>query len=169
MSNGESSTLQRVMTWLVVALTVVLLVLGILMHGFSPEVHERFWSDISGRLHGPMTFRFFLQPTMALIAAVPDGISDAKHGHSAFFWTKRGDPDQQHGRLRQGFVSTARIMLLGLSMDLIYQLRVFERFYPVEALIFAVLLAIIPYFIFRWIIERIARWWFTRGRTGTHV
>lgn len=159
MSAETPSTIARLMTWLVVLLTVFLLVLGISWYGWSTEVNERFWSDISGRLHGPMTFRFILQPTMALIAALPDGISDAKHGHSAFFWTNRGNPEQRHGRLRQGLVSTARIMLLGLSMDLIYQLRVFEQFYPVEALMIAILLAIIPYFIFRWIIEHITRWW----------
>ena len=54
-------------------------------YGFSLEVHHRFWSDIADRVQGPMTFRFYLQPTMALIAAIPDGINDARNGRSAFF------------------------------------------------------------------------------------
>ena len=58
-------------------------------------------------------------------------------------------------------------MLLGISMDVIYQYRVFERFYPAEAVVMAILLAVIPYFILRWIFERIARWWFARGRSGS--
>jgi hypothetical protein len=41
------------------------------------------------------------------------------------------------------------VVLLGLSMDAIYQFRVFDRFYPVEALMMAVLLAVIPYFVLR--------------------
>jgi hypothetical protein len=109
-----------------------------------------------------MTFRFFLQPTMAFIAALPDGIHDAKLGRSGFFRASRGHPDAQTGRLREGLISTARIMLLGLSMDAIYQFRVFHHFFPVEALVMALLLALIPYFLFRGIIERVARWWLTR-------
>jgi hypothetical protein len=150
------------MTWLAVALTIILLLLGIFWHGLSLDVQQRFWSDIFERVGGPMSFRFILQPAMALLAALPDGINDAKHGHSAFFWTHRGDPSLQRGRLRQGLTSTARVVLLGISMDVIYQLRELDQFYPAEAVVMALLLAVIPYFIFRWIVERIARWWFSR-------
>jgi hypothetical protein len=70
------------------------------------------------------------------------------------------------GRLREGFVSTARVVLLGISMDMIYQLKALDGFYPGEALMMAILLVIIPYFIFRWIIELIANWWFMRKGDG---
>jgi hypothetical protein len=159
MSNSEQPTkLQLGMTWFAIALTVALLVGGTLWYGVSFDVHKRFWSDIFGRLSGPMTFRLFLQPTMGLIAAIPDGRRDAREGHSAFFWTGQGDPAVRHGRLRQGLMATARIMLLGLSMDLIYQLKVFQQFYPVEAVLFSLILCVIPYFIWRWLVERIASW-----------
>src|SRR5262245_47504574 len=98
--------------------------------------------------------------------ALPDGIDDARHGHSSFFWTNRGDPTLRRGRLRQGAVSTARVLLLGISMDVVYQLRVFNQFYPAEALMMALLLALFPYFIFRWIIERIASSRFARKGTA---
>lgn len=158
MSETQPSGLARAMTWAVVVISAVLLALGIAWYGFSLEVHQRFWNDIFGRLHGPMTFRFVLQPTMALIAALPAGIADAKTGRHGFFWEARHHPGEQTGRLREGLIAAARIVLLGLSMDVIYQHRVFERFYPVEALMMALLLALVPYFIFRAIVERIARW-----------
>jgi hypothetical protein len=167
MTAETPSAFARALTWLVVALTVVLLALGIAWYGWSMEVHQRFWQDIFDRLHGPMTFRYYLQPAMAALAALPDGIKDAKLGHKSFFWTALWDPTQPAGRLRQGLVSTARVVLLGISMDAIYQYRVFDRFYPVEALVMAILLAVIPYFILRWIFERIARWWFARRRPGS--
>src|SRR5688572_13825680 len=87
MPTDHPSKFQRALTWVAVVASLVLLVAGIAWHGFSLEVHQRFWDDVFGRLSGPMTFRFFLQPTMALIAALPDGINDARHGHSSFFWT----------------------------------------------------------------------------------
>ena len=150
------------MTWLVVAISAVLLVLGISWYGLSMEVHHRFWADIADRLHGPMTFRFYLQPTMAFVAALVDGIRDVRFGHKSFFWSADRDPTLRAGRLREGMISTARVVLLGISMDAIYQFKVFDRFYPVEALMMAILLAVIPYFIFRWIVECVARWWFAR-------
>jgi hypothetical protein len=36
------------------------------------------------------------------------------------------------------------------------------RFCPVEAVTMVLLLAVIPYFVFRWIVEHVARWWFAR-------
>ena len=150
-------------TWAVLGLTVALLVAGAIMHGFSLEVHQRFWGDMFARFGGPMTFRFFLQPTMAAIAALHDGIKDAREGHRSFFWSSWFDHSQP-GRLREGLTSTARILLLGVSMDVIYQFRVLDTFYPAEAAVIAILLAVVPYFIFRWIVEIVARWWFARQR-----
>jgi hypothetical protein len=155
------------MTWFVVGLAALLLILGIYWYGWSMEVHRRFWTDLFDRIHGPMTFRFYLQPVMALLAALPDGINDARGGHKSFFWSGLLSPNASTGRLREGLISTARVVLLGLSMDVIYQFKVFDRFYPGEALMMAILLAVIPYFVFRWIVERAARWWLARKRTGT--
>ncbi|UPK08257.1 hypothetical protein IVB05_28800 [Bradyrhizobium sp. 170] len=144
----------RAMTWLVVVLTIILLTLGVYWYGWSTEVHRRFWADIYDRIHGPMTFRFYLQPAMAALAALADGIRDARQGHKAFFWSALWSPDAPKGRLREGLISTARVVLLGLSMDVIYQFKVLDRFYPGEALMMALLLAVIPYFIFRWFVEQ---------------
>jgi hypothetical protein len=157
MNDGAPSALASATTWFALVLTCVLLALGAYWYGFSLEVHHRFWSDIADRVQGPMTFRFYLQPTMALIAAIPAGINDARNGRSAF----------SRGRLREGLIATARIVLLGLSMDVIYQYKVLDHFYPAEAAIMAILLAVIPYFIFRWLVEQVAVWWQARKPTAT--
>ena len=162
MSKEEPSRFAMGLTWLALILSAVLLLWGLVRYGLNPSVNSTFWHDIGARFGGPMTFRFFLQPAMALIAALPDGINDAQRGRSGFFWAAWGNPDAKTGRLREGLISIARIILLGLSMDVIYQLRVFDRFFPVEALVMAILLAAVPYFLFRGIIERVARAWLAR-------
>jgi hypothetical protein len=169
MSADHPSTFALAMTWFVVVLSAVLLVLGVFWYGLSLDVHRRFWSDIADRIHGPMTFRFYLQPSMALIAAIPDGIRDARIGHKSFFWSALWNSSAPRGRLREGLISTARVVLLGLSMDAIYQFKVLHQFYPVEALMMAILLAVIPYFFFRWVIERGALWWFAHKGSGTFM
>jgi hypothetical protein len=107
---------------------------------------------------------------MALLAAIPDAIRDVQKGHSSFFWNAPGDTTIQRGRLREGLYATGRILLLGLSMDLIYlyryQYRFYDQFYPAEAALFAIVLAVLPYFFWRWLVERIARWWFARNGQG---
>ena len=166
MSSGRPSRSARMLSWLAVGSSVVLVVLGIAWYGWSPEVNQRFWADIFAREHGPMTFRLYLQPAMAAFAALHDGINDTRYGHKSFFWTAALDPTRPGGRLREGLVATARIVLLGISMDVIYQLRVLHTFYPVEAVLMAVLLAVLPYFVFRWIVEGISRWWLARAQSG---
>jgi len=106
-----------------------------------------------------MTFRFLLQPAMAALAALYDGVNDARLGRPPYFWTVLHRPEDRMSRLNEGLASTARIVLLGIGMDAIYQYRVFNTFFPVEALIVAVALACIPYLLIRGPAARIARWW----------
>ena len=67
------------------------------------------------------------------------------------------NPQQRIGRLREGLNATARIILLGLAMDVIYQLLVLKTFYPNEALVIALLLGFVPYLIIRGLVLRVAR------------
>jgi hypothetical protein len=135
------------------------IVLGAVWYGFSSDVHARIWRDIVDRPGGPMSFRFVLQPAMAVLAALFDGIKDAKLNRAPYFWTVLSDPSKRGGRLREGIISTARISLLGLGMDILYQYKVLNTFYPGEAALIALLLAFIPYLLLRGPIARVARHW----------
>jgi hypothetical protein len=148
---------------LVLALIVAFLVGGLLWYGFSAEVRARLWQNLFDRPDGPMVFRFFLQPTMAAIAAWRDGVNDARTGRSPFFVGALTDPAQRTIRLNEALVATARIILLGLVMDGIYQAIEFNYFHPAEAVIIALALAFVPYLLLRGLIARAARRWFSRG------
>ena len=52
--------------------------------------------------------------------------------------------------------SVARVLALALIMDAIYQLIVLRWFYPGEALLVGILLAIVPYILIRGPVTRIA-------------
>jgi hypothetical protein len=150
----------------VAVLAVLFLVLGGIWYGVSSEILQRVWQDLTGRPSGPMSFRFFLQPAMAAIAATHDGIRDAQLGRSPYFWTVLSHPAERADRLREGLTSTARIILLGIGMDVIYQLKVFGTFYPVESILIALGLAFVPYTLLRGPIDRIARWWLNLSTKG---
>lgn len=145
------------MAWLVVAITAALVVLGFAWYGFSVEVHQRIWHDIAERPGGPMSFRFLLQPTMAFIAALNDGIRDARVHRMSYLRAILRDPIERGDRLREGLFATARLILLGIGMDAIYQWREIGAFYPGEALLITFLLAVLPYLLLRGPISLIAR------------
>jgi len=144
---------------LVVALMIGFAVLGFALNGFSAEVLGRIWHNMTERPGGPMTFRFILQPIMVTIAAFYDGVADARGGRKAYLAALVTDPAERSHRLREGLIATARVLLLGLVMDLIYQYIVFDAFRPAEAVIISVLLAFVPYLLLRGPIARVARWW----------
>ena len=113
---------------MIFALIIVLVVAGVVLHGLSAGVWQRFWYNLIDRPDGPMRFRFILQPVMGAIAAVRDGRADAVAGHTPFFWTVMSKPEERMVRLREALNATARIVLLGVVMDIIYQALVLKTF-----------------------------------------
>ena len=157
MTVDSPSKTQLMTARIVVVLMIGLALLGLIWYGFSPEVNHRIWSDIFNRPGGPMALRFLLQPTMAIIAALHDGIKDARTGRTPYLWTILTSSEKRGGRLREGLIATARTILIGLVMDTIYQAVVLKTFFPGEAVIVAILLAFVPYLLLREPIARIAR------------
>lgn len=148
------------------ALVILFLLVGVAWYGLSGEVLMRIWQNLVERPGGPMTFRVILQPIMATVAAALAGVRDARAGRSPYLWSILRNPEQRVPRLQEGMVATARIILLGLVMDVIYQIVVFDTFHPGEAAIVALLLAFAPYLLLRGPVARIARWWLGRGAAG---
>ena len=95
---------------LVVSLILVLTVAGVVWHGVSIATFKRIWYQLIERTDAPMRFRFILQPLMAAIAAILDGLKDARTGRSPYFWTMLRNPRERIERLNEGLNATARII-----------------------------------------------------------
>ena len=67
------------------------------------------------------------------------------------------DPSQRAAYLREGLERVSRVIVFALVMDAIYQFMVLRRFYPVEALVTAFTLAVLPYVLIRGPVHRIMR------------
>jgi hypothetical protein len=123
-----------------------------------PSVTE-IGSDLIGRLHGPFSFRFVLQPIMAAIFAVRYGVEDAKRGRPAYFWTVVANPAERGQLLREGFHHMLRVIALGVVMELLYEVIVFKAIQPLQLVVVVLGLAFVPYVILRGPVNRIARRW----------
>jgi hypothetical protein len=121
------------------------------------EIFTRLWNDLIGRIGGPMSFRLVLQPATALVFAIRDGLKDAREGRPAYFYSIFTEPESRRSLLREGFKAVSRVFAFAIVMDLIYQLTVLRWFYPLEALIVAFVLALLPYILLRGPVNRIAR------------
>jgi hypothetical protein len=121
------------------------------------ELLSRMWTDLLARPGGPFAFRLVLQPLMAALFAVRDGVADARAGRALYFWTVLHDAGQRRERLVESVKATAKVVLLGVVIDAIYQFKAHGSVYPGEAFGIALLLGYIPYLLIRGPAARLAR------------
>jgi len=118
---------------------------------------QRLVENLFGRLDGPLHFRFIVQPLMAIIFAVIEGVRDAKTGKPAYFWALLSAPDQRKVLVKEGWKSVGKNFILAIILDVVYQLKVHSTVYPGETLIVAFFLAMMPYLVLRGPINRVVR------------
>jgi hypothetical protein len=148
---------------IILYLALTFIVAGIVLHGIAWAEFQRIWDHLSARPGGSLSLRFILQPAMSTFFAVRDGIRDARTGRSPYFWTVLSDSRKRLDRLREGVDATGKIILAAIALDAVYQYLTTKSFFPVEALLVAIFLAFIPYFLLRGPIARIAHWWLARS------
>jgi hypothetical protein len=117
----------------------------------------RGWEGLVARVGGPMTFRLIFQPAMAALLALRAGLKDAREGRPPYLWTVLTDPAQRADLLHEGWKSIARVFVLAVIMDFIYEWIMGRWIYPLETLVVAIVLAVMPYVLLRGPVTRIAR------------
>jgi hypothetical protein len=121
------------------------------------DIPTRIFENLINRTTGPMMFRVYLQPLMAIFFAVRSGLQDAKSGKPPFFYALFTDPGHRIEMLKDGWKSVGKVFVLALVLDVVYQIIVRQFVYPGEALITALILAIVPYLLLRGVVTRMAR------------
>jgi hypothetical protein len=118
---------------------------------------ERGVEQLLGRAGGPLHFRLVIQPIVASVIAIRAGLKDAREGKPAFFWTLLTNSAERQILLRSGWKDIGKIFVVAFVLDTGYQVFVLRTFYLVQAFIVAVVLAIVPYVLFRGPVTRLAR------------
>jgi hypothetical protein len=120
------------------------------MHHFA-----RIVEDLVSRLDGPLHFRLVVQPLVAAFFAIRDGRKDAREGRAAFRLFTR--PEQRHEVLLSSWKSLGKVFIIAVILDAIYQFLELRWFYPGEALLVALILAVLPYFLLRGTVNYFSR------------
>jgi hypothetical protein len=122
------------------------------------EALARGWENLVGRWGGPMSFRFLIQPAVAILFAIRAGMKDARQDEPPFLWAALSNPGSRQERLRQVWKDVGTVFVVALILDSIYQVVVHSGIFILELLITATLLALVPYLVSRGLVTRIARW-----------
>ena len=121
------------------------------------EFLQRFVQGFMSRLEGPFSFRMIVQPLMAVIFAVIDGLKDAKWGKPAYFWAVLSSPEHRRELLKDGWKHFGKIFLLAIVLDLLFQWKIYHEIRAGGVVVAALILAVLPYVALRGPINRIAR------------
>jgi hypothetical protein len=119
------------------------------------DMFTRAWDNLLARDSGPLHFRLILQPLVATILAIRAGWADAWAGRPIFFWTLVREPAKARTMLRNLWTFVGTVFLVAVVLDVVYQLIVFQWVYPLETLIVATVLALVPCMVVRAIGNRI--------------
>ena len=110
-------------------------------------------------------------PLVVTFLAIRAHLRDVQEGRSTVLWAFVKDPAERRRLFRSGLKDFGKVFVVACVLDTTYQLFVFRAFYPVQMLVVAVACAIVPYFLIRGPVTRIARllrrnWAGTAGQSG---
>jgi hypothetical protein len=117
---------------------------------------DHVWNDLIGRFDGPLSFRLILQPIVAAILAIRDGLKDAKAGRPPHFMAIATDSTHRRGLLQETWKQIRKVFIVAVIIDVIYEFIAFRWIYPFQPLLVALVLAVIPYLLIRGPVNRIA-------------
>ena len=120
------------------------------------ETLARGFEQLIARADGPLHFRLVVMPTVVTILAVRAHLRDVRAGNPIFLWAFLKNPAERRRLFLSGLEDFGRIFIVACVLDTTYQIVVFRAFYPVQMLIVAVVCALVPYFLVRGPIMRLA-------------
>ena len=116
-----------------------------------------FVEDIPKRLVGPGRFRFILQPFIATILGIRNGLADARAGRPPYLWGVLFHRHLRSELLKSAFATVTNLMLMGILMDSVAQWLILGISYPGAALVVGPVLIVAPYSIARALSNRFSR------------
>jgi hypothetical protein len=96
-------------------------------------------------------------PMAVTVMAVRAHRRDVREGRRTVLWAFIKDPAERRRLFRSGLKDFGRVFAMAVILDTTYQVIVFRWVYPGEVLFIAVVCAVVPYFLVRGPITRVAR------------
>ena len=101
-------------------------------------IYELFTNGVEqliARTDGPLHFRFIVMPIVVTTLAIRSGLKDAREGRPPFLWGLLTASAHRTELLLSFFKDVARVFVMAIIVDLVYQIFVLHGFYPLQLLI----------------------------------
>jgi lipopolysaccharide export LptBFGC system permease protein LptF len=122
---------------------------------------EQFVDDLAARLTGAMSFRFILQPAIAVLLGIRDGLLDARAGTPPFIADLLFRPRHRARQFQAALHRLLSPILVAIVLDAIAQHLIFHHVRPVAALLVGTFVMGLPYALARGFSNRLASAWRT--------
>ncbi|MEO8594445.1 MAG: hypothetical protein ABI759_14100 [Candidatus Solibacter sp.] len=119
---------------------------------FLSKIFEELVARITS---GPMQFRLIVQPTMALLLGMRDGLADARSGSPPFIWGLLFQREHLKPSLKGALRRLQVPIALATLADALVQYLMFGYVRPLTAVIVGTLLMGLPYSIARGLSNRV--------------
>lgn len=110
------------------------------------------------RFSGTLNFRLIVMPLVVTVFAIRGHFRDAREGKPLFRWPFRKTREESLYVLKSGFKDFGKVFIMACLLDTIYQIMVLKAFYLGELIVVALLSAVVPYFLVRGPLMRLACW-----------
>src|SRR5688500_7542034 len=119
------------------------------------EILTRVFTNPLGRPSGTLNIRVFLQATVAIMFGSRAGLRDARLQRKPYLRTIILDKGDRSDLIGEGWKDIGKLLVMACILDLAFQLIALKWIFPLETLVIAALLALIPYVAIRGIVSRI--------------
>ena len=109
------------------------------------------------RAGGPLHLRFIVQPVMVTILAIRAGMRDAGQDRQPYLWAVFFKAASRRDLVREAWRDIAKVFIISVILDTVYQVIELQWLYPLQAVIVATVLAIVPYVLIRGPASRLGR------------
>ena len=120
---------------------------------------SQFLEELPQRFSGPGRFRFILQPVLAILLGVRGGLADARAGNPPYLFGLIFDAGRRTELLRSGVAAVRTLLAMGVILDVVFQLVIYQAVHPGAALVVGPILVCIPYGLSRALTTRLVQFW----------
>ena len=128
------------------------------------DFFKHHWEHLIGRIEGPMWIRIIVQPLVSALIGLRSAVKDFREGRPSFCWSLIADKASRRALLIEGWKEITKVFVVAVTIDLVYQLAVLRWIYPLQTLVVASILALLPYVVIRGLANWIVGLWYS-GRT----
>lgn len=128
------------------------------------------WENLVARTTGPLHLRFYIAPAICILYAVQAAIRDAKKHVPPYLLRLLVTSKQRRAIVMEAWKDIGNVCMIAVIIDIIYQFvmmfafKKIAKFYPLESLIVAFGLTLLPYILIRGPLNRLIGKYYIRKK-----